>query len=111
MAKLTDPQQAEDTAQQLLNDRMDYVRRAITARGALDEARDTLKEAEKADTAAFQAAVTNGGWTTEELRKIGLTAPEKVQRVQRRRKAAKNNTSSSDEVAPEQPVEPADANS
>ena len=87
MAKLSDPQQAEEAAQRLLNDRMDYVRRAITARGALDEAREALKEAEKNDTQAFQAAVNNGGWTAEELRKIGLTAPEKVQRVQRRRKA------------------------
>ena len=87
MAKLSDPQQAEEAAQRLLNDRMDYVRRAITARGALDEAREALKEAEKDDVQAFQAAVNNGGWTAEELRKIGLSAPEKVQRVQRRRKA------------------------
>ncbi|KUG53855.1 hypothetical protein AVL61_15085 [Kocuria rosea subsp. polaris] len=87
MAKLTDPQQAEEAAQRLLNDRMDYVRRAITARGALDEAREALKEAEKNDVQAFQAAVNNGGWSAEELRKIGLSAPEKVQRVQRRRKA------------------------
>ena len=86
MAKLTDPQQAEEAAQRLLNDRMDYVRRAIATRGALDEAREALKEAEKNDAQAFQAAVNNGGWTAEELRKIGLSAPEKVQRVQRRRK-------------------------
>ncbi|MFI7482480.1 hypothetical protein ACH9EU_08675 [Kocuria sp. M1R5S2] len=111
MAKLTDPQQAEDAAQRLLNDRMDYVRAAITARGALDEAREALKEAQKNDTAAFQAAVTNGGWTTEELRKIGLTAPEKVQRVQRRRKAAKNSTGSSTAGSQEQTVEPATADS
>lgn len=111
MAKLTDPQQAEDAAQRLLNDRMDYIRRAITARGALDEAREALKEPEKNDTAAFQAAVTTGGWTAEELRKIGLTTPEKVQRVQRRRKATKNNTGSDTEAAPEQTAEPAAAGS
>ncbi len=86
MAKLTDPQQAEEAAQRLLNDRMDYVRAAITARGALDAAREALKEAEKNDVSAFQAAVNNGGWTADELKKIGLAAPEKVQRVQRRRK-------------------------
>jgi hypothetical protein len=90
MAKLTDPQQAEEAAQRLLNDRMDYIRRAITARGALDDAREALKEAERNDTQAFQAAVNNGGWTAEELRKIGLAAPEKVQRVQRRRKASQS---------------------
>ncbi|EYT48012.1 hypothetical protein [Kocuria sp. UCD-OTCP] len=87
MAKLTDPQQAEEAAQRLLNDRMDYVRRAIATRGALDEAREALKEAEKNDAQAFQAAVNNGGWTEDELRKIGLSTPGKVQRVQRRRKA------------------------
>ncbi len=58
--KFTDPQQTEEAAQRLLNDRMDYVRAAITARGVLDEAREALKEAEKNDTAAFQAAVTTG---------------------------------------------------
>ena len=97
MAKLTDPQQAEEAAQRLLNDRMDYIRRAITARGALDEARDALKEAERADVQAFQAAVNNGGWTADELKKIGLAAPEKVQRVQRRRKSTQ---STSDTHAP-----------
>lgn len=97
--KFTDPQQTEEAAQRLLNDRMDYVRAAITARGVLDEAREALKEAEKNDTAAFQAAVTTGGWTAEELRKIGLTTPEKLQRVQRRRKTTRGTQSS--------PIEPA----
>ena len=92
MVKLTDPQQAEEAAQRLLNDRMDYIRRAITARGALDEAREALKEAEKNDVQAFQAAVNTGGWTAEELRKIGLAAPDKVQRVQRRRKATQTTS-------------------
>ncbi|MEX5296832.1 hypothetical protein QYM41_16265 [Kocuria sp. CPCC 205268] len=111
MAKLTDPQQAEEAAQRLLNDRMDYVRRAITARGALDEAREALKEAEKNDTAAFQTAVTTGGWTAEELRKIGLSAPEKVQRVQRRRKTSKSGAGSAPDDEQEQPTDSADANS
>lgn len=109
MAKLTDPQQAEDAAQRLLNDRMDYVRRAITARGALDEARDALKEAEKADAQAFQAAVTNGGWTAEELRKIGLTAPEKVQRVQQRRKTTSPTKSAQEPADTTEPTSHSDA--
>ncbi|THE19494.1 hypothetical protein E1J17_00630 [Kocuria rosea] len=111
MAKLTDPQQAEEAAQRLLNDRMDYIRRAIATRGALDEAREALKEAEKNDVQAFQAAVNNGGWTAEELRKIGLTPPEKVQRVQRRRKTSKSGAGSATDDAPEQPAESADADS
>jgi hypothetical protein len=111
MAKLTDPQQAEAAAQRLLNDRMNYVRRAIATRGALDEAREALKEAEKNDTQAFHAAVTNGGWTAEELRKIGLTAPEKVQRVQRRRKTSRSDAGSATDSAQKQPVESVDAHS
>ncbi|MHC5560939.1 hypothetical protein [Kocuria sp. U4B] len=98
MAKLTDPQQAEATAQRLLNDRMDYIRRAIATRGALDEAREALKEAEKNDAQAFQAAVNNGGWTEDELRKIGLAAPEKVQRVQRRKRRPSETAASLDSV-------------
>ncbi|WJZ68596.1 hypothetical protein [Kocuria rosea] len=98
MAKLTDPQQAEEAAQRLLNDRMDYIRRAITARGALDEAREALKEAEKNDAQAFQAAVNNGGWTADELRRIGLGAPDKVQRVQRRKRRP-SETASSDSAS------------
>ena len=101
MAKLTDPQQAEEAAQRLLNDRMDYVRRAITARGALDEAREALKEAEKNDAQAFQAAVNSGGWTAEELRKIGLTTPEKVQRVQRRKRRIEASTGRPESSQPE----------
>ena len=92
MAKLSDPQQAEEAAQRLLNDRMDYVRRAIATRGALGEAREALKEAEKNDIQAFQAAVNNGGWTADELKKIGLAAPEKMQRVQRRRKTTQTTS-------------------
>lgn len=102
MAKLTDPQQAEEAARRLLDDRMDYVRRAITARGALDEAREALKEAERNDAQAFQAAVNEGGWSQDELKKIGLPAPEKVQRVQRRRRMTKNGTSPAGQDAPEQ---------
>ena len=30
--------------------------------------------------------MNNGGWTADEPKKIGLAAPDKVQRVQRRRK-------------------------
>ncbi|WP_272028137.1 hypothetical protein [Kocuria rosea] len=99
MAKLTDPQQAEEVAQRLLNDRMDYVRRAIATRGALDKAREALKEAEKNDVQAFQAAVNNGGWTEDELRKIGLTSPAKIQRVQRRRKLSTDTSASANAPA------------
>ncbi|MBD2763558.1 hypothetical protein IEE92_13580 [Kocuria sp. cx-116] len=111
MAKLTDPQQAEEAAQRLLNDRMDYVRRAITARGALEDARDSLKEAEEKDVQAFQAAVSNGGWTENELRKIGLTAPEKVKRVQRRRKTTNSSAGTAAQDAPEQPLDSGEADS
>lgn len=87
MAKFNDPQEAEAAAQKLLQGRMDYVRRAIDARNALEEAQEQLKAAERADTAAYQAAVKNGGWGEDELKKIGLTQPTKVKRVQQRKRS------------------------
>lgn len=84
MVKITDTMNAEAAAEKLLQGRMDYVRRAIDARQALEVARDALRQAERADTAAYQAAVKNGGWSEDELKKIGLNQPEKVKRVQRR---------------------------
>ena len=105
------PQQEEGAAQRLFHDQMDYVRRTIAARGALDEAREALRETEKIDAQAFQAAVTNGGWTAEKLRKMGLATPEKVQRVQRRRRTCKSGAGSATDDAQEQPPVLADANS
>ena len=87
MTKITDPMNAEAAAQKLLQGRMDYVRQAIDARQALDAAQDALREAERADTSAYQAAVKNGGWSEDELKKIGLTKPEKLKRVQQKRQA------------------------
>ena len=84
MAKITDTMNAEAAAEKLLQGRMDYVRRAIDARQALAAAQDALREAERADTAAYQAAVKNGGWSADELKKIGLNQPEKTKRVQRK---------------------------
>ncbi|WP_313362435.1 hypothetical protein [Kocuria sp.] len=87
MAKFNDPQEAEAAAQKLLQGRMDYVRRAIDARNALEEAQEQLKAAERTDTAAYQAAVKNGGWGEDELKKIGLTQPTKVKLVQQRKRS------------------------
>lgn len=87
MVKINDPAKAEDAAQQLLEGRMNYVRRAIEARSALDDAHEALREAEKQDAAAYNSAIKTGGWTEDELRKIGLNQPAKVKRVQQRKRS------------------------
>lgn len=112
MVKITDTMDAEAAAEKLLQGRMDYVRQAIDARQALETARAALRDAERADTAAYQAAVKNGGWSEDELKKIGLSQPEKIKRVQRksreksqsgRETAQRESTSQSDEMPqPEQ---------
>ena len=87
MVKINDPAKAEDAAQQLLEGRMAYVRRAIETRSALDDAQEALREAEKQDAAAYNSAIKTGGWTEDELRKIGLNQPTKIKRVQQRRRS------------------------
>lgn len=66
---------------------MDYVRRAIEARSALEDAQQAVREAEKEDSAAYNAAIKSGGWTEDELRKIGLNQPAKIKRVQQRKRS------------------------
>lgn len=87
MVKINDPAKAEDVAQRLLQGRMDYVRRAIEARSALEDAQQAVREAEKEDSAAYNAAIKSGGWTEDELRKIGLNQPAKIKRVQQRKRS------------------------
>ncbi|MFE7606554.1 hypothetical protein ACFU1Q_15470 [Brachybacterium paraconglomeratum] len=50
--------------------------------------RERMREHEAADVKAFNAA-TAGGWTPDELRKIGFPEPEKKRRL-RRRSAARS---------------------
>lgn len=62
----------EARARTLLDNRMNAVRTAATTQAAVTDARDALATAERAH--AYTAA-ERAGWTTDELRKVGLNPP------------------------------------
>lgn len=61
-------------AEQLLGERVDLVTRLGEAAQRATDARAALREAEKAEAAAWSAA-TDGGWSKNELQQLGFTAP------------------------------------
>lgn len=83
MATPLDPQSAEEKARQLLDNRIESVRSLVRSRQHLADLRDQVNEAEKADVAAYRAALRDG-WTADELRKLGVDEPAKKARTRRR---------------------------
>jgi hypothetical protein len=92
------PDEAVNRAQRVLNARLDTIRRAVEARQSLadvhDEARQErltleaqiaarIRDAENTDARAYMAAL-QAGWSAAELKKIGLSEPEKKRRTRRR---------------------------
>ena len=67
-------QAVESAARALLDDRIEAVRALAIARQAVAEKRGELDAVERADAAAY-AAAQRAGWSTEELRKVGLDEP------------------------------------
>lgn len=86
-----------DAARGLLESRLDAIRQALTAYTEHERAQEAAKDAETAAVKAYRAALATG-WSEQELKKIGLDAPGKVQRVRRRRSTAQH---------PDQPADPA----
>ena len=74
MAAAPDADGFEARARTLLDARMTAVRTAAATHAAMSEARDALTTAERAHADAY-AAAQRAGWSTEELRKVGLDAP------------------------------------
>lgn len=64
----------ETAARALLDKRIDAVRALATARQLRNDKRAELADTERADTAAY-AAAQRAGWTTEELKQVGLDEP------------------------------------
>jgi hypothetical protein len=58
----------------LLDTRITAVRELAATRQALIEARGVVEAAERADATAY-AACERSGWTTDELRRLGLDEP------------------------------------
>ena len=86
------------------------VRTLVKARQHLAELREQVATAEREDVRVYAATIA-GGWSTDELRKIGLAEPEKKARVRRRAKARRTHTSNPPQVAAplsEHETQPAD---
>ncbi len=63
-----------DRAQELLTGRIDAIRTLSEQQTMAEEARQTADAADRAAASAWTAA-TAAGWTTTELRKLGLNQP------------------------------------
>ncbi|MEV0005863.1 hypothetical protein AB0H28_26760 [Micromonospora sp. NPDC050980] len=67
--------ETEKAALQLLRQRANLVGEAATARHERDQLADALREANARYSERYTAAV-QGGWTEEELARLGLDAPQ-----------------------------------
>ena len=67
--------ETEKAALQLLRERANLVGEAATARHERDQLADALREAHARYGERYTAAV-QGGWTEEELARLGLDAPQ-----------------------------------
>jgi len=74
MATNLNANRVETAARELLDSRIQAVRSLATARQAREDKRAELDQAERADAAAYTAA-QRAGWTTDELRRVGLDQP------------------------------------
>jgi hypothetical protein len=116
MAKEPTVEQAIERARRAQEDRLTTIRTVAEARQALADVReDTARElaqlqariaervaeAEHADVRAYNAAVS-AGWSTDELKKIGFTEPDKKSRT-RRKAARKTAGKPNDQTAKETP--------
>ena len=80
---------AETQARALLETRMTSVRDLVTQRQQLTELHQQVADAEREDRRLYQAALKDG-WSTDELRKIGLpetSSPAATRRRSRRVRA------------------------
>ena len=77
-----DPDTAENRARQLLDTRIASVRELVTARQKVLDLQTELADAERTHTTAYKTALRDG-WTTDELRTIGLPDPDTKTRAKR----------------------------
>ncbi|MFY1621631.1 hypothetical protein ACN268_00335 [Micromonospora sp. WMMD735] len=79
--------ETEKAALRLLRERANLVGEAATARHERDQLADALRQANDHYNARYSAALA-GGWTPDELTKLGLDAPD--QGPSRRRRPARS---------------------
>lgn len=76
MSTTPDPEQAAQTARQLLDARVSVVRKLATAAAEAEQAQATAEAAERQFVAVYREA-TQAGWAEAELRKMGIPAPKR----------------------------------
>ena len=90
-----DIEQTRNQARALLDSRIESVTALVKSRQRITELRDQLVAAERDDKRAYVQA-TRDGWSTEELKKLGLE-PSAV----KRRRTTKRSTGSEQDAAQE----------
>lgn len=122
MAKEPSIEEAVERARRAQEGRLKTIRGIAEARQKLADVREEtarelaqlqaqiaerVAEAEREDVRSYNAA-TSAGWTTEELKKIGFTEPDKKTRARRRttrKPAAKTNGPATTATQPDVPAE------
>ncbi len=87
MAHDLDPDTTAQRARDLLDKRIQSVRELVTTRQAVTDLRAQLDTAERDDHAAYQTALRDG-WTTDELKTLGLPEPAAKPRTRKPSKAS-----------------------
>ena len=81
-----DPDTAETRARALLDARITSVRELVTARQKVLDLQTELADAERTHQTAYKTALRDG-WTTDELKTIGLPDPDTKTRPKRTKPA------------------------
>lgn len=88
-------EEAVEKARRATDDRIESVKVLAESRQQLSDAREQaerlVRDAENADVKAYNAALS-AGWTEQELKKIGLSEPDKKRRTKRRSTARTAST-------------------
>lgn len=96
MSTQLDPERAAHDARQLLDERVDVVRRLATAAADAERAREAAEQADR-DFAGSYREATQAGWTEAELRKIGVPSPKRRGPGRPRKQPAKAGTAQPDQ--------------
>ncbi|PWU52739.1 hypothetical protein DLJ47_17975 [Micromonospora sp. S4605] len=91
--------ETEKAALALLRERANLVGEAATARHERDQLAEALREANARYSARYTAAL-QGGWTADELAKLGLDAPESGPARRRRPTRSASSPVPGERVAP-----------
>lgn len=99
MVTKLDAETAEAKARELLDNRIDAVRELVRSRQALADLQEQVERAQDEDLKCYRAALS-GGWSADELRKLGIEEPVKKRARKTPRTTRSKSGGSSQGVAP-----------